>query len=310
VRTEIVFVDSASTDKTADIACVYPISVLRLRPDQPLSPAAGRFVGYHATSGDFVLFLDGDMELCAGWLDKALELMERLPDVGAVTGRVLDCLPEDASQPVCQPSADFEDTFTEVRHGGGAALYRRSVLEQVGTFNPFLLSDEEPELCLRIRHAGYRVIRASHPISYHYSAPRTAISTLLARWRRNLYKGYGQTMRYHLGSPLLWAYLKERGFALVTGVGVLLGLLGFAASLITGHWGWFAGWIVLIGGVVAMDAWRKHSLYRALFSLLHRLLILDGTIRGFWLPSLPPSQYPARVDVLKQAGELQKAYDE
>jgi hypothetical protein len=113
-----------------------------------------------------------------------------------------------------------------------------------------------------------------------------------------------------MGSSLLWAYLKERGFALVTGVGVLLGLGGGAASLITGHWGWFAGWLVLIGGVVAIDAWRKHSVYRALFSLLHRLLILDGTIRGFWLPSLPPSQYPAHVIVLKQAGELQKAYHE
>jgi hypothetical protein len=66
----------------------------------------------------------------------------------------------------------------------------------------------------------------------------------------------------------------------------------------------------LIGGVVVIDAWRKHSLYRAVFSLLHRLLILDGTIRGFWLPSPLPSQYPARVDVLKRVDHLQKAYDE
>src|SRR5205814_10040498 len=42
---------------------------------------------------------------------------------------------------------------------GGAALYRRSVLEHVGTFNPYLFSDEEPELYIRIRHAGYQVLQ-------------------------------------------------------------------------------------------------------------------------------------------------------
>jgi GT2 family glycosyltransferase len=310
VLTEIVWVDSASTDKTADIACRYPINVLRLRPDQPLSPAAGRFVGFQATAGDFVLFLDGDMELYVGWVEQALALMARMPDVAAVTGRVLDYLPGIIPQPGDQRAGSFDDTLTEVRHGGGAALYRRAVLEQVGTFNPFLLSDEEPELCLRIRHAGYRVVRTNHPISYHYSAPRTAISTLMARWRRHLYMGYGQTMRYHLGSPLLWAYIKERGFALLTGCGVLLGLGSLVASLITGQWGWFAAWIVLIAGALALDAWRKRSLYRPIFSLLHRLLILDGTIRGFWLPALPSSEYPTRVDVLKRTAEVQEAYHE
>jgi len=43
-------------------------------------------------------------------------------------------------------------------------MYRRAVLEEVGTFNPYLNSDEEPELGLRIRHAGYRILELDHPI--------------------------------------------------------------------------------------------------------------------------------------------------
>ena len=69
---EIVLVDSASSDQTTEIAARYPISVLKLHPEQRLTAAAGRYVGYHHTTGDLVLFLDGDMELCSGWLEQAL----------------------------------------------------------------------------------------------------------------------------------------------------------------------------------------------------------------------------------------------
>ena len=63
---EIVLVDSASTDRTTEIAARYPIAVLKLCPEQRLTAAAGRYVGYKRTTGDLVLFLDGDMELVRG----------------------------------------------------------------------------------------------------------------------------------------------------------------------------------------------------------------------------------------------------
>ena len=73
---EIVLVDSASTDGTIEVASRYPIRILRLRPDQHLTPAAGRYIGYKHTSGELVLFLDGDMELCKGWLETGLQILE------------------------------------------------------------------------------------------------------------------------------------------------------------------------------------------------------------------------------------------
>jgi len=57
---EIVLVDWASTDHTTEIAARYPIAVLKLRPEQRLTAAAGRYVGYKRTRGGLVLFLDGD----------------------------------------------------------------------------------------------------------------------------------------------------------------------------------------------------------------------------------------------------------
>jgi len=302
---EIVLVDSASTDRTLGIARRYPIGILRLRPDQLLTPAAGRYVGYKHTSGGLVLFLDGDMELCNGWLEKAVAVMESAPGVAVVTGQVID-VPETtraSNRMTVEPSA-FEDLVMEVRHCGGAAMYRRSVLEQVGTFNPYLRSEEEPELCLRIRHAGYRVVRLEYPIAYHYSSPRGALRTLLGRCRRNLYLGHGQIIRHHLGSELLRLYLRERGYVLFPSVGLLGGLISVSWSLVSGRWVWFGLWAAVVVAIIVADACRKRSLYRAIFSLVRRLMIVAGTLRGILLVPLDPDGYSGRVDVIRRVAGL------
>src|SRR5205823_6133954 len=161
---EIVLVDSNSTDETVKFAGRYPINVVRLRPGQRLSPAAGRYIGYKRTRGEFVLFLDGDMELLQGWLGQALLVMREIPKAGVMlSSKVIELPPSGPSAPSSQQKTILWSNPKEVSRVsfvvGGAALYRRSVLEHVGTFNPFLYSDEEPELYLRISHAAYQVLQ-------------------------------------------------------------------------------------------------------------------------------------------------------
>ena len=295
---EVVLVDSASTDETVEKASCYPISVLRLRAEQRLTPAAGRYIGYRHTQGELILFLDGDMELRPGWLEKALQILSDRPDIAAITGQVVD-LPKAAGPEDKLPLATGDaNTITNIPHGGGAAMYRRSVLEQVGTFNPCLYSDEEPDLCIRIRHAGYHIARLQYPIVYHYSDPAGKWTTLVARWRRRLYLGAGQNLRYHLGSDLFWPYLKERGYGLVPALGLGAGLISLLWSIKSGQKAWFGLWSLLLACVIIGDAIRKRSLYRTIASLLERLLIVDGSIRGFLLKPLEIDSYPIEVDTI------------
>ena len=51
LSSEIILVDSNSTDETVEFASRYPISIVRLRPGQRLSPAAGRYIGYQRPRG-------------------------------------------------------------------------------------------------------------------------------------------------------------------------------------------------------------------------------------------------------------------
>ncbi|MGE0822331.1 MAG: glycosyltransferase family 2 protein [Candidatus Binatia bacterium] len=296
---EIVLVDSASTDKTVALAAGYPVRVLQLQPEQPLSPAAGRYVGSQHVHGKWILFLDGDMELCPGWIERALRVIQAQPDVAVVTGPLIDVLPTTLPEQKPRLPLSLDGCPSEVPVACGAALYRRSVLEAVGTFNPYLCSEEEPELCLRIRHAGFRVVELSYPIAYHYSQPSDAFSTLLRRWQANLYLGDGQVLRYHLRSPVLWTYLRERGYVCLPGFALGIGVGSALWALHSQSWSFLMAWFLLLGVVIISDAYRKRSLGRTIFSLLHRLIIVDGTIRGFFRSPLPPESYPSKLLVVK-----------
>jgi len=297
---EVVLVDSASTDGTTEVAVQYPIRVLRLRPTQRLSPAAGRYIGYEHTTGKLVLFLDGDMELIDGWLERALQTLGGRSEVAVVTGLVVD-LPKAAEASEKPPlPADGPVEVLDIPYSGGAALYRRSVLEKIGTFNPYLYSDEEPELCIRVRHAGYRVVRLSYPIIFHYTDPRGSLSSQVARWRRKLYLGAGQNLRYHLGKDTFWPYVRERGYGLVSVTAVLIVLITFLWTLAAGYTAaWALVWVSLFGLLVAGDALRKRSLCRTVSSLLKQSLILDGTIRGFLSTPMDPRAYPGEFDLVQ-----------
>ncbi|MFC2169334.1 glycosyltransferase family 2 protein [Acidobacteriota bacterium] len=298
-RKEILLVDSASTDDTIRIASEYPIKIIRLHPDQHLTPAAGRYVGMQNTDSEYVLFLDGDMELYSGWLDCGLEVIEQNTKIAAITGERID-LPKQAGKNDKPPLVTYdEDRGIEVGKSGGAAMYRRALLNKVGSFNPFLYSDEEPDLCLRLRHSGYKIFKLHHPISYHFSDTAVSLKTKYARWKRNLYLGAGQNLRYHWRDKLFWKYLKERGYGIVPALGITGGVISLLWYFITGN-----KFIIQVVGsafilFILADLVKRRSFHKTGVSLCERLFIADGTIRGFLLTPYPPDTYPKKYDQIK-----------
>lgn len=297
---DVILVDSASTDDTVQIAMEYPIRVIRLSKKQRLTAAAGRHVGMSQARSDVVLFLDGDMELRPGWAPEAMSLLEREPRIAAVSGEVIDQSMHSITRiRHCAPRHIHTVPYTDVPHGGGAAAYRREVLAALGSFNPFLFSDEEPELCLRLREAGYRIVRLQLPISDHYSDPPSAIATLFARRKRNLYLGPGQALRLHLRSSLLLPYVKERGFGLIPVVGLALGAGCAVASAILRDPRMALAWLAGACALFAGDAVRRRSAHRALFGFVQRLLFAEGTMRGFLMRPAKPSDFTFMIEVIK-----------
>jgi glycosyltransferase involved in cell wall biosynthesis len=298
VGTQIIVVDSASKDETVSIARSYGVNVIQLNAQQRLTAAAGRFVGHQHANGKYVLFLDGDMALQPGWLPLGIAALNNDGKLAAVCGELVDVDPvpvtkaELAGKPqrtaaLSVPVGTAMAAVREIDYCGGAALYRGHILKMVGGFNPALYSDEEPELCLRIRQAGFAFGKLDVPMVLHYSKPHTtSISADLLRWRKNLYIGYGQNLRNKLGTQHFWPYVKERGHG-IPFVGLMVaGLLALVLSVALGMWLIFAAWLVLQAVIIAAFAAKKRSLYLGLAGYIHRILCADGTVRGFFLDSL------------------------
>ena len=68
---EVVYVDSCSTDQSLQTAKTLGARCFLLAERQTTA-GLGRFVGAKEARGEYLLFLDGDMQLCPGFAEKAL----------------------------------------------------------------------------------------------------------------------------------------------------------------------------------------------------------------------------------------------
>src|SRR5690242_8807380 len=90
ITSEVIYVDSASRDRTIEIVRKYPVRIVELSATQPLCASAGRFIGANYATGEAVVFIDSDMKLMDGWLEEAISIFDGQPDLGVVTGVIID----------------------------------------------------------------------------------------------------------------------------------------------------------------------------------------------------------------------------
>jgi len=279
---EVVLVDSCSSDRTVERARQQPVRLIELRADAPLSPALGRLVGQEATRSRYILFVDGDTAIEAAWVATALEYLEAHPDVAAVDGKLPEIYYEDGR--VVGGCADVfgaGGTPAEVEGLGGNAIYRRAALAGVGSFNPFLVSYEEAELAARLRKRGFVVVRLPVVMGTHRTGPRGSLQELGRRYRDNLIKGYGQTLRVALGQGTFLAHARNMKRYLQFQAVVVFGLLGGLASVLTGNQRWLLAPLVLGTLLVLLFMARSRSLTKPFLLIADWAVWTPPMIRGF-----------------------------
>src|SRR5271168_4071963 len=89
-RTEVVVADAKSADRSAEIAGSFPVRVVQFENPADRNCGATAQLGWQFASGDFVLLVDGDMELMPSFLPAALAALEADPRLGGVGGRLLE----------------------------------------------------------------------------------------------------------------------------------------------------------------------------------------------------------------------------
>ncbi len=85
VQRELIVVDDASTDATAEVAARYADRVVRLGPP-PAGPAAARNAGAAAARGEWLLFVDADVRLHPDTLGQLVRSIAAHPEAVAIFG--------------------------------------------------------------------------------------------------------------------------------------------------------------------------------------------------------------------------------
>lgn len=194
----VVYVDSGSTDGSRERAAALGAEVLLLDMTQPFTAARARNAGWrhlqqHQPALRWVQFVDGDCEVAAGWLAAAQAHLASYDTVAVVCGRRRERFPE---RSVYNQLCDIEwNTPVGLAQAcGGDAMMRLDALAAVGGYRDDLIAGEEPELCVRLRLAGWRIWRLDAEMTLHDAA----MTHFGQWWRRSLRSGHAFAEGAHL----------------------------------------------------------------------------------------------------------------
>lgn len=279
---EIILVDSASTDRTVEIASEYPITILRIPAAETISCGAGRYVGDSITRGDLVLHVDGDMRLTESWLSEAVDALETGPDIAAVEGWLND---------------SNDTAVREVLKVGGVMCYDADALAAVGGFDPFLHGYEDVDVGYRLTAAGYRLLRLPSVSAEHPTAAGS-LTEPIRRWRHGYLLAPGQTIRKSLGRPrVLRLLIARQQYKLLLLAWFTIGLASAASSVL------FLGWLVASTMGFAAIA-RRRGIRGAAQLGLAKSLGLVGLLNGLRTPTPDSDEYPLETVAVLQNGPV------
>jgi GT2 family glycosyltransferase len=167
----VIYVDSNSSDGSPELASALGAEVVQLDLSRPFTMGRARNTGWTRLEElnsrvRFIQFVDGDCELDAKWLERAFTFIDAHPEVAIVCGRRRERFPD---RSIYNRMADIEwnTPVGEAKYCGGDAMVRVEALRQVGGYNPTLIAGEEPDLCVRIRRHGWKILRIDAEMTLH-----------------------------------------------------------------------------------------------------------------------------------------------
>lgn len=208
-----VYVDSGSTDGSVEWATIFGATVVELDMTRPFTAARARNTGFKrlrelAPNLNYVQFIDGDCELDLGWPMAALTFLNSNDRVCAVLGRRRERYPDQSIyNRLCDREWDIP--IGQVTACGGDVMMRAAPFEAAGGYREKLIAGEEPELCLRLRAAGWQVWRLDHEMTLH-DANMTHFHQW---WWRHVRSGYAFAQGAHLhggGPERHWVWESRR----------------------------------------------------------------------------------------------------
>jgi GT2 family glycosyltransferase len=265
ISSEVIAVDNASTDGTADMISERFPAVDLIRSSKNLGFSNANIVAIKKSTGKYVCLVNPDVRVLPGCFSKLMDYLEKNPKVGVVGPKTFNA--DGSLQRSCMraPSVwisfcrafaldktplgrtplfggismeDFDhDTTREVDVLNGAFLMiRRTAMDQVGLIDErFFMYGDDLDWCVRFGKAGWPVMFYPQAEIVHYGGGVTAKAPLY--FYVEMHKANLQYFQKH------HSWLAQRGFLAALLLHDCIRYIGFSTlSLLGSRWRERVGW--------------------------------------------------------------------
>lgn len=274
---EILVVDGMSDDKTREIVQDFQNKYKNVKlldnPDRIVPSAMN--IGIKASSGRFILRMDGHAKAAPDYVEKCVEALQRNGVVG-VGGPIVTVNDSDSGRAISLAmSSRFGVGNSRFRTGEAAecfvdslafTAYKREVFDKFGFFDEELVRCQDDEYNFRIRKQGGKILLTPKIKSWYF--PRSSLRKL---WSQ--YFGYG-FWKVRLMQKHFWM-MRVRHFVPAAFVGTLMLLLTLGLFTPVALWLWASIMILYLSASVGAAIVMHHrSENVSFFKLLLSFYIL------------------------------------
>jgi glycosyltransferase involved in cell wall biosynthesis len=163
---EIIVVNDGGDREISGVCQKYKVKMVEIRPN--CGSYLARNKGLEYSTGSIIIFIDADVIIPPGWLEKALSAIDAV-DYLAADIRIDNNKIQTAVHSY-QVSHSFPNAaYLEEDHFGVTAglVTRRRLVEQLGGFDSRLRSGGDKEFGIRVYHAGYKQAFLPSPTLVH-----------------------------------------------------------------------------------------------------------------------------------------------
>lgn len=170
---EVIYVDSMSTDDSLSRAKLFPqLKIIQLTG--ALNSAIARNVGFNASMGDVLFFVDGDMVLNPDFLPLVYNEDQGLK-YPFVSGQLKN-FNHDRNNKFINNTWQYREVLNGDKYystTGGIFLINRKLWESVGGMDNRFKRGQDLEIALRIAAKGTKLLRKKEIIADHYTIAHT-----------------------------------------------------------------------------------------------------------------------------------------
>ncbi len=201
-RTEVIVVDNASTDGSAEVLAQFSDRI-RVICEPRRGRSQARNAGLRAARYPIAAFIDADCTASPDWLSHLVPRLNE-PDIGVAGGRIRALRPCNALEEFGERLHDQRLSIEEFRPPYVITsnwASRRDVLLEIGAFDEKLRRAEDCDLSYRIQQAGYRLVYEDRAIVSQRNR-----STLPALFGEGFQNGYYSVPVLHKHRAFLRKY--------------------------------------------------------------------------------------------------------